>query len=535
MKKFLSFLAVLGAVMSLAAAEAKLLRIPVGSLSVVDVPFKVENVSISNKEIVRVETLSDRQVRINGLKIGVTDVQLLGSNMSQVYSVTVINDIRETFNALKRDLSDVSEVDLSINNGRIVLRGEINNISNWILKRKVAAAYGSVILDLTTYHPTPEVMLSLQKNFEKAGFKIVRKEAAGKPGELAITQIGEMLTVTGSVYNPADLKTIDSILRAQPWLTLNTSAASTDAALVKGFVNVQVVPEMLQVDIVHISLDKNDVEQIGNDIRGLSRFVSGAFNLDSLLSMIRIHGVKKTNYDGGGFNGVNYNQTGGAFAMQGGSTLSGALAFLGQNGVIRARRAGFLTFKSNDTQEFRKLHNGGTLYLGSLGVNGATVISNLTEVEYGLILQVKGGLTGADNVSIELKQELSYPSQSLVPQGAQFDMKKFATTTSITCKLGETVAVGGLKEFLQTNTTSESIPYLRNVPGFKWLISQDTDRFTDSQILTLVCVRRMVKSSSIDPVAVELGKMKKAEDKQIRKYEADKHKNDGKWYEFWRW
>ena len=153
MKKIFSLLAVLGTVLSLSAAEAKLLRIPVGSLSVVDVPFKVENVSISNKDIVRVETLSDRQVRINGLKIGVTDVQLLGSNMSQVYSVTVINDIRETFNALKRDLSDVSEIDLAINNGRIVLRGEINNISNWILKRKVTEAYGSVILDLTTYHP----------------------------------------------------------------------------------------------------------------------------------------------------------------------------------------------------------------------------------------------------------------------------------------------------------------------------------------------------------------------------------------------
>ena len=276
MKKIFSLLAVLGTVLSLSAAEAKLLRIPVGSLSVVDVPFKVENVSISNKDIVRVETLSDRQVRINGLKIGVTDVQLLGSNMSQVYSVTVINDIRETFNALKRDLSDVSEIDLAINNGRIVLRGEINNISNWILKRKVTEAYGSVILDLTTYHPTPEVMLSLQKNFEKAGFKIVRKDAATKPGELAITQIGEMLTVTGSVYNPADLKTIDSILRAQPWLTLNTSATSTDAALVKGFVNVQVVPEMLQIDIVHIALEKADVERIGNNINGLGNFLSGA-------------------------------------------------------------------------------------------------------------------------------------------------------------------------------------------------------------------------------------------------------------------
>ena len=48
MKKALTIAAMLGAVLSLTAAEAKLLRIPVGSLSVVNVPFKVENVSIDH-------------------------------------------------------------------------------------------------------------------------------------------------------------------------------------------------------------------------------------------------------------------------------------------------------------------------------------------------------------------------------------------------------------------------------------------------------------------------------------------------------
>ncbi|MBQ9754241.1 MAG: pilus assembly protein N-terminal domain-containing protein [Lentisphaeria bacterium] len=522
MKKIFSLLAVLGTVLSLSAAEAKLLRIPVGSLSVVDVPFKVENVSISNKEIVRVETLSDRQVRINGLKIGVTDVQLLGSNMSQVYSVTVINDIRETFNALKRDLSDVSEIDLTINNGRIVLRGEINNISNWILKRKVTAVYGSVILDLTTYHPTPEVMLSLQKNFEKAGFKIVRKDAATKPGELAITQIGEMLTVTGSVYNPADLKTIDSILRAQPWLTLNTSATSTDAALVKGFVNVQVVPEMLQIDVVHVTVDRTDMEKIGIN---WTEFVNGGFglNTDLLYKVIKNYGSPTIK-----------NNSKASFGIGSNGELSAWLSFFGSNGINRTRRAGFLTFKSNDTPEFRKLHSGGTLYLSPGANPGGSV--ELKDIDYGLILQVKGGLSGADNVAIELKQEISYPGpKGLYAQAAEIDVKKFTNTTSVVCKLGETVAIGGLKEFIQEGTDSAGIPYLRNIPGLKWLFAEDSDTFTESQVLTLICVRKMAKSSAIDPVAVELDKMKKAEDRQIKEREANKHKNDGKWYEFWRW
>ena len=103
------------------------------------------------------------------------------------------------------------------------------------------------------------------------------------------------------------------------------------------------------------------------------------------------------------------------------------------------------------------------------------------------------------------------------------------------CKLGETVAIGGLKEFIQEGTDSAGIPYLRNIPGLKWLFAEDSDTFTESQVLTLICVRKMAKSSAIDPVAVELDKMKKAEDRQIKEREANKHKNDGKWYEFWRW
>ena len=54
-------------------------------------------------------------------------------------------------------------------------------------------------------------------------------------------------------------------------------------------------------------------------------------------------------------------------------------------------------------------------------------------------------------------------------------------------------------------------------------------------MITLICVHKMNQSSSIDPVAVELNKMKVAEDKLMRDRETDAHKNDGKWYEFWKW
>ena len=279
---------------------------------------------------------------------------------------------------------------------------------------------------------------------------------------------------------------------------------------------------MLQIDIVHIAVDKNELKAIGNNINGLQNFLSGSLNMEGLLSALKVRG-EPTQYDNRGYIGAS-----------GAGSLTGALAFLGNNGLTRMRRAGFLTFKSNDTPQFRKLHSGGTLYLSS-GPNPGGA-SQLKDIDFGLILEVKGGLTGKDSVSLELKQELSYPGpKGQFAEKAEIAIRKFSTTTSIACKLGETIALGGLKEFIESNSSSDSIPYLRNVPGFRWLIAQDQDSFTDTEILTLICVHKMNKASNVDPVAEQLEKMKVAEEKKDREREQDQKKNEGKWYQFWKW
>ena len=142
MKKIGLLLAVFGLAFSLVGAEAKMLRIPLGSMTMEEIAFKVDNFSISNPSIAKVEVISEngRQVRISGLKVGITDIQLLGGGMSQVYKVTVNDDLREKLNALKRDLDAVPELDISMNNGKLVLKGELSSIANQELKNKVVKA-----------------------------------------------------------------------------------------------------------------------------------------------------------------------------------------------------------------------------------------------------------------------------------------------------------------------------------------------------------------------------------------------------------
>ena len=524
MKKRLSkvLLVFFGTMVSLLAAEMKQLNITLGSLVVEEVPFKIENVSVSNESLVRVEVITEngRQVRISGLKTGITDIDLRGGGMSQLYKVTVIDDLLLKYNALRRDLDAVPEIDISMNNGRLVLKGELSSIANQELKNKVVKAYGGVILDLTTFRPTPEVMIGLHQNFEKAGFKVVRDANNEEPGIISITQVGEMLTISGSVYGPEDLKKINSILSAQPWLTVNTGNTAEGNNRVQAYVNVQVVPVMLQVDVVHLAVSRKDARAMGLD---WSALVNGTTNLTmDLMYAInnRLGGRTENGND--------------IFKIYNNSTISGWLRIFGENNVTRARRAGFLTFRSNDANEFRRLQEGGKLVLSSNAAPGGS--SQLQEFEYGLILEVKGGLTGADTVSIELKQSLSYPGEiSRNTVDAKLDMRVHATTTSFTSKLGETIAIGGLKEFTQKNTNSASLPYLRNIPVFKWLISQESKDFSDDEVLTLICVHKMNASSGVDPVAVELERMKQAEDAQMQSYEEDNHKNDGKWYQFWKW
>ena len=525
MKKIVLFLAVMGLTVGLFAAEAMRLTMAVNSLSILDVPFKIEDISVSDNTIASVETVADndRQFRITGKKAGVIDVQVRGGKMSQTYKITVIANLELLLKDLKVALDAVPEVDIKRLNDRLILKGEISNIANIELKNKVVKVYGDAILDLTTFHPTPEVMIALHKNLEKAGFKVIRNNKATKPGEISITQVGDMLTLTGTVYGPNDLAKIKSIIASQWWLTTQPVDGKTSgvSGKVAAYVNIQVVPEMLQIDIVHLAVNKTEAQSIGVD---WSSFLNGGIGLGSkLLWSVDKKMGRGTDSDGQA-----------AFGVGSKGPLSAWLSFFGSNGINRARRAGFLTFKSNDTPQFRKLHNGGTLYISSDAVAGST--SQLKDIEYGLILEVKGGLTGADNVAIEIKQELSYPGPiSENVASAKLDLKKFATSTSFVAKLNEPIALGGLKEWTQKNTASESIPYLRNVPVLKWLIANDSDSFTEEEILTIVCVRKMVKTGEIDPVVVELNKMKKAEDEFIKKREADKHKNDGKWYEFWRW
>ncbi len=497
----LFILAGIACAIPLFSQETEKVNVPLGGMSMANVPFKIENIRTADTKIVKAEQVSDMQVRFLGLALGKTDVQVMGGGGSKVFSVSVQDNIREVYNALRKDLDAVPELDISINRDKVVLKGEVSSIRGWELLHKVLPYYKDVVINLATFSPAPEVMLNLHKALEKAGYKIVKNAAQAQPGEVVLEQDMNTLIVSGAVYSPQDVTQIRQILATQSWLDTNPSAGSANK--VKLVEKIQVVPALLDVGVVFMGVSRRDSSAVGSNLLKNGIQVGNAFNFD-------------TNFRGN-------RQT---YALD--ATLNTVLNLAAETGVSRFRNAGHLTFMSNESTGFKRLHSGGTLKVRVYGGAGGT--GTLNDVPYGFIMGVRGGLTGADNVKMDLELELSTPT--LLPN-QDYDLKMTRVVTTVTAKLGQTLVLGGLKDMVQATTDDSGIPFLRKVPGLNWFVAENSDELSDKQVLILIYPQVAGKGPEIKmpPSAETASTVEKVEqDNKARVKKEDKEKS------FWsRW
>ena len=453
-KKILTVLAVLASGISLFAEDAEKISIPLGGMTVADVPFKIESFRTADAKIVKAETVADTQIRLMGLAVGKTDVHVLGGGTSKVFTVTVQDNIREIFNAIRKDLDSVPELDISINRNKIVLKGEVANIKNWELIHKVLPNYPGVVMNLASFAPAPEVMLNLHKALEKAGFKIGKDAANAQPGEIVVELADNTLIVSGSVFAPDDIKQVKQIFATQSWL--DSDPAAKNGNKVRLVEKIQVVPALLDVGVVFMGISRRDSEAIGANLMKNGIKIGNAFNFNT-----NFHGNSQ------------------AYALD--ASLNTILNLSADTGINRFRNAGHLTFMSNESPTFKRMHNGGTLKVRVYGGSGGT--GTLNDVQYGFMMGVKGGLTGSDNVKLDLELEMSSPT---LMENNDYDLKVTKVVTTVTAKLGQTLVVGGLKDMVQSTTDNSGIPFLRKVPVLNWFVAESPDELNDRQVLILI-------------------------------------------------
>lgn len=439
------------------AAALSQVRLEAGGMTMIDPPFAIRDFSLSNSQIAKVEITGERQVRVSGLRPGSGDLQLTGDAVSKTYRLIVSDNLTESLAALKKDLDSIPEIRVGINRNRIVLQGEISSLENWSLLEKVLKYHNDNLVNLVQFRPAPEAMLKLQKALENAGYKIAGENAEPGNGELSIRCFDGFLMLSGTVYSPEDVKKINAIIGAMPWISIG---GSNPKAPLSGQVNVRVAPETLELNAVCIGFDKSQVERIGYNFveKGIP------LNFTSFYKLLIDDSFK--------FSGDS-----GDVIMK--TNLETVLQLFCNNTDSYFRRLGYVMFQSNDTPVFRELHDGGTLKVKVSGIDNGS----LQDIPYGFILKVKGGLTGVDSVAMEIEMELS--SYALINDG-DYDVKKNKVTTSISCKLGETIAIAGFKEFTDNDGGPKGVPFLRHIPGLKYFFSESNSDSRDKQVLVVI-------------------------------------------------
>ncbi|MFA6930091.1 MAG: pilus assembly protein N-terminal domain-containing protein [Lentisphaeria bacterium] len=499
---FLSLLTVLSA-QNLVDTEKIVLS--AGSFSTVDLPFEMRTMKVADPKIVKAEVSNKKQLRLTGLQVGSTDVQVMGeSGLSRIYNVVVTDNIREELNALRRDLDSVPEVDVSVNQDRIVLKGEISKPSSWDLFQRVLASMQKPPLNLVRFRPAPEAVLSLRDILEKLGYKIITDNSTlDKPGMLSLKLLGDGLLISGSVFSPAHAERVKSVLAAQTWLSMDKGKG--DGGRIPVVWDVEIEPKLIEVGVVFVEMSSSNYDRLGVNLLN-----AGLGTLDAAVNVF------------GGRNDGNRPTTQ-TYTISSG--LRGTLEFLATSGSSRQYNAGHLTFRSNDTPDWRMLKCGGTLKVKVASNDTAS----LEDIDYGLIIKVKGGLRTAQMVELDLQLELSSPSQN---DSGDWDVRGNSLNTAVQCEFGKTLVLGGMRSLVEGRTSPTGVPFLRSVPGVKWFFSEQESTLTSNQVLILVSPVFAGEGDVILPTVSDETRGT-LEDAQKPLKETDKEKRKGKrWFFF---
>ena len=454
LKKLFVLTAAVVAALVVGAADSEKVFVPLKGIVILTPGFRATDISITDPGIIAAEHIANDQIRVTGLAVGKSDLHLTSGSVSKLYTVTVNDNVRETFNSLRKDLDSVPEVEISINGNRVVLKGEISNIDGWETLQKVLPAYGAGVTNLTIFRPAPEIMLSLKKLFEKAGFKVVQDVTDLSPGVLSLQIEKNTLILSGTVYCQDDVNTIRQLVSTQNWLSVD----GKDAGKPVRFINKVVIkPTLLDVGAVFVGVKQADTSAIGANLVKGGVKVAQNFNFSTLFN---------------GSTNQSYNL---------GADASTILNLMAESGCKRFHRAGHLSFMSNENNEFKVLHEGGTLKVRVYGGSGGT--GTLNDVPYGFIMRVRGGLIGNDQVKLDIQIEISTPA---LQENNDYDLKQTKISTTVVAKLGETVALGGMKDMVEESSGPSGIPFLRKIPVLNWVCAEKTDSFNDSQVLLLI-------------------------------------------------
>lgn len=459
MKKLIAFFLLTATMLSL-YADAERISMIIGSTKSIQTPFVIESFRIipGKSDKVKVEA-GESQLRIVGCAVGEVTLVVSGGGMQKDYIVTVKSNLAKTLKKLRTDLDSLTELDISINEDQIAIRGTVTNPEHWKHLMKVLPNYSSQCVNFAVFKPSAETVLNLKKLLQEAGFQFCEPGQKTAVGQLSMQISSDAVVLTGELYSQKDLDKVMQLLATQPWLDIGGQGDSSKGR-VRCMTSLSVVETLLQVDIVYAGIVLDNSDALGSNS---TPTLSGSFGI--IYDLVSGRGTGKT--------------------AQFGGNMDATVGFLTSNGVTRTYNAGHVTFANNDPKG-GTLHTGNTVYVKVNGLENGS----LQNIKYGLEIKVTGGLVSPNRA----KLTLDLKNSSLVSASEDsYNLQEDTTSQTVFCDLDKTVVIAGSKKISQA-TKNSGLPILRSTPVLKWFVSSDVDNLSEITLLILACPR-LVKAN----------------------------------------
>lgn len=451
------FFAALCLLIAFAAIGDEKIVMTVGDSKTVQLPFVLKSYRIlpAGSKIIKVEEL-DSHLRVIAGAIGEASLVVNGITGDQrIYAVSVKSKLTTVLRKLRNDLDNLSELDISINEDKIVIRGTVTDPEHWAHLIRVLPMYEKCV-SFASFAPSAESLLDLKKRLEDAGFKFAANQKKQRQGELFLSSNKDTVFLSGELFSNESISRVNQILATAPLMS---------GAPVKKVVNITLAQTFLEVNIAFMSLrDADNFTRTGNINP------TGTFDASFLRRWLDNHSRAKT--------------------IAFGTDMNGTLSLLQSNFITKVLEQGVVTFANGGEGSY---NFGGTI---KVPVSG-TDTGDLKDVTYGYNVKVSGGLSSEREA--RLKLDLNQNDVGTDAKG-NYDQQQNQVSMTLPLELNKTYLVAHYKK--QTEKSSESAtPLLGRIPVIKWFFSDSGNRTDLVNLLVLVSVA--VKTTTVDAVKVD--------------------------------
>ena len=468
MKKALTMLVAAAAAM-FAMADEEVTMVE-KEITQITVPFGIRSYIPSNKDVVRIEKISDTSLRITALKTGRCDIEVRGDmEMTQKFQISVGGDLPKLLDTLQRELESVPEVHARILGESIRIDGEIKSIKKWNYLMKVIKGYPS-IRNFAEFTPGDDILVRMKESLRQSGFDVVFTPFAGESKTwkanrvaLAYSKVNRTMTVQAKVYTPEHQEKILACLRSERrWLYIDEKEKDDfdDEKQVKANIQVFVDKPLVRLSVAYMAIGEQDMRKIGNREANVG---DGPLQLTGVFGVLRdlVHGDTTRN------------------TADIGASLGVTTRFLAQNGISRISDTGY-TLMESWAKDGAKFKSGGTRFVKIHGRD----VAELKEIPYGFTIDAKGGMLNETTMSVDFDFGLS----TIIPMDDEtYDRKEDLSKQKITCPIGRTTLVSGFMDLVDRNTPPSGIPFLRSTPMLNWFVADSGKEVSDRRLVIMIC------------------------------------------------